>query len=251
MMHFIVSASEKAMVRAAHYAHFNTHSPDEASVFVVFGGDGFMLETIRMFAHYGKPFYGVNCGHVGFLMNDGFDCLKKGIEESKKSILHPLIFESTDVHGLSQKSFAINEVALMRHGPLASSIDILINHQKRMTSKGDGILVSTPAGSTAYNASAGGAILPLSAHLLALTPLCVYHPKHWKGALLNADAHVIFKVNHPLDRPVDLTYDNKMIQNIDTVHIYQDKSIGFELLFDSKTTLEERILKEQFLMNES
>lgn len=250
MMHFIIGSSQKAIESAARFAHLNTHSPDTASVFIVFGGDGFMLETIRAYAHYGKPFYGVNCGHVGFLMNDLVDDLQNGVGHSKKSILHPLVFEATDVHGLCQKSFAINEVALMRHGPLACHIDILINHEKRMTCKGDGILLSTPAGSTAYNASAGGAILPLSAHLLALTPLCVYQPKHWKGALLNADAKVTFKVNDTRSRPVYLTYDNKMVEHIDHVHIYQDKTQGFELLFDSKITLEERILKEQFLMND-
>ncbi|MBP9752490.1 MAG: NAD kinase, partial [Proteobacteria bacterium] len=212
--------------------------PEEADIMIVFGGDGFMLKSMRELKAFKKPFYGINCGHVGFLLNNfDFDteCFKTYINECVINVLNPLSFIAITHDEKVINDFAINEVALSRGGALASNYRVYINDKERISCSGDGILLSTPAGSTAYNASAGGVILPLTANLLALTPLCVYKPKNWKGAILNDNVCVEFKVDQTDTRPMNLTYDHMMIQNIKSLKVGLNKENPFHLLFARDT----------------
>ncbi|CAO5681732.1 MAG: NAD kinase [Holosporales bacterium] len=251
--HFIANTSPKAVLN---YHQFQNQykiascNAGDADVFVVFGGDGFMLKTMRDYRSFQKPFYGINSGHVGFLLNTydfNIPCFKKYINECVLNVLNPLSFTVKTLNQEAFSDFAINEVALTRRGPLVSRFRVFVNEKERISCSGDGILLSTPAGSTAYNASAGGEILPLSANLLALTPLCVYKPRHWRGAILNDEMLIEFQVDDAQTRPMNLTYDHLMIENILSLTVKIDKKNPFHLLFSKDISLEERILKEQFV----
>jgi NAD+ kinase len=250
--HFVVSMSPKAESTMALFQQKYTIQQvqaEEADVFVVLGGDGFMLKTMRELRSHNKPFYGINCGNVGFLLNNfsiESDNFEEHINDCVINILNPLNFEAITVDQKKIEDFAINEVALLRHGPLAARIKVFINGKERIQCSGDGILLSTPAGSTAYNASARGPILPLTAHLLALTPLCVYKPRNWQGAILNDDVSVCLEIQDAHKRSINLTYDHLMVEYIEKISISIDKTMPFRLLFIKDTSLEERILKEQF-----
>lgn len=245
-IHFIISQSARSQERALTYSSFPSVNAEEADIFVVLGGDGFMLYALRTYKKYNKPFYGINCGHVGFLMNETPDDLALSLEQSVQNYLFPLKFTATLSNGSTFTDFAVNEITLMRHGPITSIIKVDVNNQERIICQGDGLILSTPAGSTAYNSSAGGPILPLNARLLALTPISIYHPKKWKGAILNNNDQFSFLVQHHNERPVHLTYDNNMVEDVIKIDAFQDLSHPFTLLFDKNTSLEERIIKEQF-----
>jgi len=226
-------------------------SPEDADVLVVFGGDGFMLRTLHQFQALGKPVYGVNCGTVGFLMNEGNidsvgDLLER-IKASKTTHLYPLRMQAKTVSGKTVVQHAINEVSLLRQTSQAARIRVFVNDIVRLDCfVGDGLILATPAGSTAYNFSAGGAILPLEAPLLALTPLSGFRPRHWHGALLPNTAKVRLEILDADFRSVSATADDRTVPFVQTLDIYQDKSVAYKLLFDPGHNLEERILKEQF-----
>jgi len=227
------------------------NDPYHADILVVFGGDGFMLRSLHQYQPLGKPVYGINCGTVGFLMNES-NISSKGellerLESAKTTLLHPLKMSVKTCDGKASVHHAINEVSLLRQTSQAAKIRIYINDIVRLDSLiGDGIILSTPAGSTAYNLSAHGPILPLDTQLLALTPLSAFRPRHWRGALLPNTAKVRFEVLDANFRSVSATADDRTVSYIQTVDVFQDASVSYNLLFDPGHNLEERILREQF-----
>lgn len=230
-------------------------SPENADTLVIFGGDGFMLRSLQKYRHLKKPFYGINLGTIGFLMNNfeesplRADTLIPRIKQAQKTILHPLKMTAINTIGEPIIHHAINEVSLLRQTSNAARIKISIDGIVRLdTIICDGILLATPAGSTAYNLSAHGPILPLNANLLALTPISPFRPRHWRGAVLPNKASVTFDVLDPIERSVSATADNFEVRDIVRVDIRQDLSLSYVLLFDPDHNLEDRVLKEQFII---
>ncbi len=221
---------------------------EEADVIVPVGGDGFMLETLRGAMGANKPTYGVNCGTVGFLMNNyELDGLEDRIEDAEAAVIHPLEMTVTTMDGASETALAINEISLFRQTRQSAKVRISVNGRVRMDCLTcDGVLLATPAGSTAYNLSAHGPILPIGAHMLALTPISAFRPRRWRGALLPHDAVVRFEAIEPDLRPVSAVADNQEVRNAAFVDAREDRSIAMTLLFDRGQSLEERILREQF-----
>ncbi len=223
-------------------------SENEAEVIIALGGDGSMLEAMRGRFDDPKPVYGMNRGTVGFLMND-FDenDLCDRIDKASKATLFPLRMIATDVHGERFERLAINEVSLFRETAQSAKLIIKVDGQERMSELTcDGIMVATPAGSTAYNLSAHGPILPIGANLLALTPVSAFRPRRWRGALLRHDAKVEFNIVEPNRRPVSAAADNQEVRDIAHVRVVEDRSKPLTMLFDPGHALDERILREQF-----
>ena len=215
---------------------------------VVLGGDGFMLEILHKYMHRGIPTYGMNCGSVGFLLNSYHpDDLLERINNARHATLHPLMMYTRTLDGKERQELAINEVSLFRESRQAAKIRITIDHVVRVTElMADGVLVSTPAGSTAYNFSAGGPIIPLNGELIALTPIAPFRPRRWRGALLNHQSSITFEVLEPEKRPVSAVADFTEVRDVVSVSVFEDRSIALSLLFDPEHNLEERITKEQF-----
>ncbi|MFW0778277.1 MAG: NAD kinase [Rickettsiales bacterium] len=219
-----------------------------AEAIVVLGGDGFMLQTLHEHMKMKLPFYGINCGTVGFLMNElNLDNIMERINDARQSTLYPLHMFAQRANGKTTQALAFNEVSLFRHGRQAAKIKVSIDHVVRLSELTcDGILVSTPAGSTAYNFSAGGPIIPLGANVMALTPLVPFRPRRWHGALLPHDASVNFTILEGQKRPVNAVADFTEIQGVTDVIISEQRKSGVTLLFDPEHNLEERIINEQF-----
>ncbi|WP_421781146.1 NAD kinase [Kiloniella litopenaei] len=224
-------------------------SPDEADVIVALGGDGFMLETLHQFIGLDVPIYGMNRGTIGFLLNEYNESqLDQRIEKALKITLHPLRMCVETVSGQKFEALAINEVSLHRDSRQAASIGIDIDGIERMQELVcDGVILSTPAGSTAYNLSAHGPIVPIGASLLAMTPISAFRPRRWRGALLPASAEVTFRTLDTEKRPISATADFTEIKHVKRVSVRQDDSVDMNLLFDEEHNLEERIIREQFL----
>ncbi|MFL5296554.1 MAG: NAD kinase [Phenylobacterium sp.] len=220
----------------------------EAEVIVALGGDGFMLETFHAHMATGLPVYGMNRGSVGFLMNDySEDRLPERIAAAETAVIHPLRMTATDAHGETHVALAINEVSLLRQTRQAAKLRISIDGKLRLSELScDGALVSTPAGSTAYNLSAHGPIIPLDARVLALTPISAFRPRRWRGALLGHTAKVTFEILEAAKRPVSAVADNHEVRDVVDVHIAEDRDISLRMLFDEGRSLEERVLAEQF-----
>ncbi len=218
-------------------------------VIIVLGGDGFMLQVLHRFMERQTPIYGMNCGTVGFLMNElNFDNLLEKINSARSVILHPLSMYARCVNGKEVEALAINEVSLFRESRQAAKIRVTVDHVVRLNELiGDGVMVSTPAGSTAYNFSAGGQILPLSSNVIALTPLAPFRPRRWRGALLNHKSSVNFEILNPEKRPVSVVADFTEIRDAVSVTVSEQRKISLTLLFDPERNLEERITKEQFI----
>jgi NAD+ kinase len=223
-------------------------SPVEADVIVALGGDGFMLQTLHNSMHAGKPIYGMHRGTVGFLMNEfSTHDLHTRLAAARENLINPLLMRATDVHGAVHLHHAINEVALFRQSHQAARLRILIDEHVRMPELiADGVLVATPAGSTAYNLSAQGPILPINAALLALTPISAFRPRRWRGALLPNAAFVVIEVLEGDKRPVAAVADHDEVRDVRRVEVLSDKTISMRMLFDPGHSLEERILREQF-----
>ena len=223
-------------------------APEEADVVVALGGDGFMLETLHRFIDRGTPIYGMNLGSVGFLMNEFVEeGLPERLARAETVTLHPLHMEATTVTGTRTAALAINEVSLLREERQAAKLRIAINGITRLDELiCDGVLVATPAGSTAYNLSAHGPIVPIDTPLLALTPISAFRPRRWPGALLPHTATVGFEVLEANKRPVSATADYTEVRDVARVEVREDRATSLHLLFDPGHNLEERILKEQF-----
>jgi len=222
--------------------------PQYADVIVALGGDGLMLQTLHKFMNSGKPIYGMHRGTVGFLMNDfSIDNLVERLTAAQITVIHPLVMRARDSAGRMHEHRAINEVSLFRQSAQAAHLRILIDGQERLTELiADGLLVSTPAGSTAYNLSVQGPIIPIHAPLLALTPISPFRPRRWRGALLPDKAKVTIEVKDADKRPVAAVADSDEVRSVRSVDIEMDHGMSLDMLFDPGHGLDDRILREQF-----
>lgn len=246
---FLASEAEAAQQALQELVErYGQRTPEEADVIVALGGDGFMLRTLHGTVDLRAPVYGMNRGTVGFLMNEYRDSgLTARLEAAVQEIINPLSMTATDRHGTIHKALAINEVSLLRAGPQAARLRISVDGRVRMQELVcDGALVATPAGSTAYNYSAHGPILPIGADVLALTAIAAFRPRRWRGALLPSNAKVRFDVLEPDKRPVMADADSMSVADIDWVEICADPKIRHRILFDPGHGLEERLISEQF-----
>ncbi len=225
-------------------------SREEADVIVALGGDGFMLETLHATQGLDVPVYGMNRGTVGFLMNAFHEKdLSKRLDEAEEEVIHPLAMTALTVDGAMHEALAINEVSLLRSGPQAAKLRITVDGKTRMEELVcDGALVATPAGSTAYNYSAHGPILPIGSDVLALTAMAAFRPRRWRGALLPMNAVVRFDVINPAKRPVMADADGAAgsVRDVVSVEIRSEPSVRHRILFDPGHGLEERLIREQF-----
>jgi NAD+ kinase len=246
---FIASGADEARVAQARLARrYDGVPPEEAEVIVALGGDGFMLQTLHAFMNSGKPIYGMNCGSVGFLMNEfQEDRLPERLAVAVRTIVRPLVMDAVDAAGVLYNAYAINEVSLLRQSYQAAKLRISIDNHVRLEELiCDGVLLATPAGSTAYNLSAHGPILPIYAPLLALTPLSAFRPRTWRGALLPDHVKVKIEALEADKRPVNAVADNVEFKSVVVVTVAQDKKSASLIMFDPDHSWDERILTEQF-----
>jgi NAD+ kinase len=246
---FVASNAPEAQFAAKRLARFyGDNDPDKADVVVALGGDGFMLQTLHRFLGTRKPIYGMNRGSVGFLMNEfGEDRLSERIAAAERSVVHPLNMRAVDEKGMVTEARALNEVSLLRQSYQAAKLEISIDEQVRLPELvADGVLVATPTGSTAYNFSANGPILPLDSPLLALTPISAFRPRHWRGAILPDATRITIRVLESDKRPVAAVADHFETRNAVEVSVAMDRSVDLVMLHDPGHSLEERILREQF-----
>lgn len=231
-------------------ARYGQAEPDAADILCALGGDGFMLQTLHRHGAMGKPVYGMKHGGVGFLMNQhSEDALQERLDAAEPAVLKPLEMVALSESGTSTGSLAYNEVSLLRQTRQAAHIAVELNGQTRLEELVcDGVMVATPAGSTAYNYSAHGPILPLGSSVIALTPIAAFRPRRWRGALLKADTEVRFRVLDPYKRPVSATADSHEVRDVVEVTIRESRERTVTLLFDPEHNLEERILSEQFVV---
>jgi NAD+ kinase len=229
-------------------ARYGNAGAEDADVVVALGGDGLMLQTLHRFMNSGKPIYGMHRGTVGFLMNEfREDGLAERLAVAKTTLIHPLLMRAQDAAGNRHEAYAINEVALFRQTYQAARLRILIDGKERLPELfADGVMVATPAGSTAYNLSAQGPIIPINAPLLALTPISPFRPRRWHGALLPDTARVEIEVLEADKRPVAAVADHDEVRSVRTVEVSMDHQIAIPMLFDPGHSLDERILREQF-----
>ncbi|HWK85925.1 MAG TPA: NAD kinase [Xanthobacteraceae bacterium] len=246
---FVASPHDEAAAACAELVkRYGNAAPEQADVVVALGGDGQMLQTLHRFRDSGKPIYGMNRGSVAFLMNDfSLDHLKERIAAAQRAIIHPLIMDAVDDQGKQYRAPALNEVSLLREKHQAAKLRLSIDGKVRLPELiADGILVATPAGSTAYNFSAHGPILPLSATLLALTPISPFRPRRWRGALLPDTARVEIAVLEAEKRPVSAVADHFEVRSVVAVRVRMDKTSSMTMLFDPNRNMDERVLTEQF-----
>lgn len=246
---FLASAAPVAQTaRAALIGRYGNHRPEAADVIVALGGDGFMLRTLHRTQDLPAPVYGMNRGTIGFLMNEYSETdLLDRLEAAEEEIINPLAMTARDQRGRTHRALAINEVSLLRAGPQAAKLRISVDGRVRLAELVcDGALVATPAGSTAYNYSAHGPILPIGSDVLALTAIAAFRPRRWRGALLPKTAQVRIDVVEADKRPVMADADSISITDIDWVEIRSEPDIAHRILFDPGHGLEERLISEQF-----
>jgi NAD+ kinase len=238
-------AAQEAQVRLV--ALYGDAPPETAEFIVALGGDGMMLETQHRFLGRNRRIYGMNRGSVGFLMNAYTEeDLPTRLQAAQAALVHPLRMRAHCANG-THAALAINEVSLLRETRQAAKLRILVDGKERLSELiCDGILVSTPAGSTAYNLSAHGPIVPLDANLLPMTPISAFRPRRWRGALLPSTARVVFEVLEADKRPVSATADYTEIRDVRRVEVREDRGISMTMLFDPAHSLSERIIAEQF-----
>jgi NAD+ kinase len=246
---FVAAATQEAQTALGRLQKaYGACDPDEADIVVALGGDGFMLETLHRFMDRAVPIFGMNCGTIGFLMNRYEENgLPERLAGAHKERLHPLLMVAKTMRGKTVRAHAINEVSLLRQTRQAAKIGIRIDGVVRLVELiCDGVLVATTAGSTAYNLSAGGQILPLGSGVLALTPISAFRPRHWRGAILPHSAKVTFDIHEFEKRPASAVADFTEVRDVTEVQVREDRRITLNLLFDPEHNLEERILAEQF-----
>ncbi len=246
---FVAAPTEIAIAaRARLTAIYGDTAAEHADIIVALGGDGLMLECLHKVLGTDKPVYGMNCGSVGFMMNEFNELnLWDRIARAQSSILHPLRMHAITASGVVEEAVALNEVSLLRQLRQAAKIRITVDQRERLAELiCDGVLISTPAGSTAYNLSAHGPIIPLTANLLPLTPISAFRPRRWRGALLPSTVEVLFEILEPDKRPVAAVADFTEVRNVVSVAVSEDRSISATVLFDPDRALSERIITEQF-----
>ena len=223
-------------------------SLSEADAIVVLGGDGFMLDILKQYQDLDLPFYGINKGTVGFLMNQNQnENILSKLNQAEETIIHPLKMHAKKIDGSEEDHLAINEISILRSGSQAAKLKIVVDNLVRLEELVcDGALVSTPAGSTAYNYSAHGPILPIDSNILALTAMAAFRPRRWRGALIRSNAKIEFFIKDSNKRPVSAYADSKEVKNISSVKIESEDDVYYKLLFDKGHGLQERILREQF-----
>jgi len=242
--------SEALQARERLTQRYGGFGEDEANVLVALGGDGFMLETLHRNLPAAKPIYGMNLGSVGFLMNDyNEDDLPQRVAAADRTVIYPLVMRAVCRDGRAVEALAINEVSLLRQSHQTAKLRILIDGKARLEELAcDGALLCTPAGSTAYNLSAHGPIIPIDGQVLALTPISAFRPRRWRGALLRHTAQVTFEVLESIKRPVSAVADNFEVRDVAQVHVWEDRAQPLVMLFDAGRSLEERVLVEQFVV---
>lgn len=249
---FVAGESDEARKALQRLSHaYGNAPPDEADVIVALGGDGLMLQTLHRFMNgkgASKPIYGMHRGSVGFLMNDFREkALLERLRLAVISVVHPLQMRATDRRGVVHSARAINEVHLLRRSYQAAKLAIHVDGKERLSELiADGVMVATPAGSTAYNLSANGPILPLNATLMALTPISAFRPRRWRGALLPDRVSVTVEVLEADKRPVSAVADHTQVDDVVRVEIAMDHGIDLLMMHDPGHSLDERILREQF-----
>jgi len=243
------SGSELAM---QHYnelsAVYSFVPPKDSDVILALGGDGLMLHALHSYMHLDKPIYGMNCGTIGFLMNDySTEQLAQRMLSADSFVLHPIAMKAITAEGKAEEAIAFNEVAVIRASGQTANIRVTVDGVVRLENyMGDGLIVSTAAGSTAYNLSAHGPIIPLGSNLLALTPVSPFRPRRWKGALLPHTCAITMDNLDPEKRPLVTSADFRDILNVESVTIREDQSHSVQMLFDKDHSLAERIIREQF-----
>lgn len=246
---FVAAESPKAKeAQAALSGRYGNHAPENCDIIVALGGDGFMLEALHTYMEHAKPIFGMHRGTVGFLMNDYMEeNLPDRLAKAESVTLYPLRMTTLDENGEERWALAINEVSMLRATRQAAKLRIFVNGRERMPELVcDGALVCTAAGSTAYNLSVHGPVLPLGANLLALTPISAFRPRRWRGAIVPDSAEIRFEVLEHEKRPVIAVGDRAEVRNVVEVTVREDRSISLTMLFDPEHNLEERILAEQF-----
>ncbi len=247
-IHFTASESPEATAAMERLQERYGDAEEDASVIVALGGDGYMLQTLHHYLGRGLPIYGMNFGSIGFLMNEfGEEGLESRLNAAVATKIHPLLMRA-ESRGGDVEALAFNEVSLLRETRQTAKLRITLDGKVRLNELScDGILVSTPAGSTAYNLSAHGPILPIEAALLAITPLSPFRPRRWRGALLPHQAKIRFDILEPAKRPVSATADSFEVREVIRIDVAEDRSTSITMLFDAGHSLDERILAEQFL----
>ena len=248
--HFIASENPEAKEAFKVLTdRYNQTKLELSDVIIAIGGDGMLLKALRNSIEKNKPVFGLNKGNVGFLMNElSFDNLEKRIQTARKVKMHPLFMCAHKINGKIFTELAVNEVSILRQTHQAAHLKITVDKKERLNELVcDGILVSTPIGSTAYNLSARGPIIPLNANILALTPISSFRPRRWRGALLPQRVKIRIEVLNYETRPVSATADNVEARDIKYIEISADKTKKLTILHDSNHSLDERIMKEQFL----
>jgi NAD+ kinase len=246
---FVASGTPDAQEAAAALRKtYGDTPPEQADAIVALGGDGLMLQTLHRFMGSGTPIYGMNKGSVGFLMNEfQADGLFERLEAAQRSIVHPLLMAAVDVAGRTHKARAINEVSMLRQTYQAAKLRISVDRKVQLHELiADGVLIATPTGSTAYNLSVNGPILPLNTSLLALTPISAFRPRRWHGALLPDHARITIEVIEPDRRPVSAVADHTEFRDVAQVDVSMDRTIELVMLHDPDHSLDQRILREQF-----
>ncbi|HEV2335233.1 MAG TPA: NAD kinase [Stellaceae bacterium] len=247
---FVASESEPAQQALRDLRQrYGTVEPQDADVIVPLGGDGFMLETVHRFVASRLPIFGMHRGSVGFLMNSyRLEGLSERLAAAQPVVLHPLEMLASQENGRSHRAIAFNEVSLLRESRQAAKLRVSVDGVVRLDElMADGILLSTPVGSTAYNLSAHGPIIPLGAGIMALTPISAFRPRRWRGAILPHGARVKIDALETDKRPVSAVADFTEVRDVVAVEIHENRDIAMTLLFDREANLEERVLKEQFL----
>ncbi|MBL8644560.1 MAG: NAD kinase [Rhodospirillaceae bacterium] len=229
-------------------AAYGQHAPQDADVIVALGGDGFMLEALHNHMNLNVPIFGMHRGTVGFLMNKYEDTgLRERLAAAQEVTLHPLRMDAVASSGAKHSALAINEVSMLRQTRQAAKIRVSIDGRVRMNELiCDGALVCTPAGSTAYNLSVHGPVLPIDSNILALTPIAPFRPRRWRGAILPHTASVHFEILERDKRPVSAVADRDEVRDVQSVTVSEDRKVKIRMLFDPEMNLGERILSEQF-----
>ena len=245
--HFIFDKNKKSLnFKKKLYKNFKNFPPLKSDCIIVLGGDGFMLKNLKKYYKYNKPFYGINCGSYGFLMNNSkIDRLEKRISKSKITIINSLSVDCSYGNGSRKNLIAINEISIFRQSKQTASLNISVGQKKIIKNLiGDGVLVSTPAGSTAYNLSVHGPILPLNSGKLAITPISPFRPRRWKGKIISNKSIVKIMNLNQKKRPIAAVADNIELRNVNKLSIKRNKKVNIRLLFDSNRSLVKRIRSE-------